>query len=146
MVEVVRNTASYLQYIGKIWQTGSASTDRLEDYPNCGIRNNDTFSYGSTPLSGGLATADWSAECLWDCNWQESHYVGSTRTYTDSQNKSLQLSITLTMPKVPVDLRCLDSCTDINFPVYSTLILMGMLWIAGILRWALFWVAMSFTA
>ena len=50
-------------------------------------------------------------ECLWDCTWQINPYVGRTYLYNDS------LQIALTMPKVPVDLRCLDSCTDVRFPV-----------------------------
>ena len=96
--------------------SSAAIPDLLEDYPNCGIRNNDTFTYDPLdpnyvgPYFGSESTADWSVECLWDCTWKESPYVSTV--YTINLSDSDLLNITLFMPKVPVDLRCLDGCTD----------------------------------
>jgi hypothetical protein len=97
----------------------SRSSKLLEDYPDCGMRNNDTFNFPNTTENlGGQATADWSAECLWDCNWQENPYMGKIYPVNLGEGVTLKLSIFISMPKVPVDLRCLHNCTDIKPPTY----------------------------
>ena len=98
-----------------------ANLSLLEDFPGCGVRNNDTFNlcptnspkniYCRRPRLGSRATADFSPECLWDCQWKDNPYLGKNMTYQDPVNSSLVRSVILSMPKVPVDLRCLDSCT-----------------------------------
>jgi hypothetical protein len=45
----------------------------LEDFPGCGIHNNDTFSFTqfnqiyNLSFFGSEANGNWSVECLWDC-------------------------------------------------------------------------------
>jgi hypothetical protein len=74
-----------------------------------------TFSYYDANFNEYYAaTANWSVECLWDCTWQENPYVG--KTYHLANDAELILGITLAMPKVPVDLRCLSDCTDTKPP------------------------------
>ena len=122
---MVTRAAFYFRNLFQLMQNGSATEPGLlEDYPNCGIRNNDTFSgvdaFGPSftyILYGGEATADWSAECLWDCTWKENPYVGRKKRYKNTKNARLQLYIQLTMPKVPVDLSCLNNCTDKGPPI-----------------------------
>ena len=78
--------------------TADTASHLFTDYPNCGMRNNDTFYYNRTddsfpdvPLYGSQATADWSVECLWDCTWQDSPFVGRSYLYNDTRNDSLQV-------------------------------------------------------
>jgi hypothetical protein len=66
----------------------------------------------------GNPTANWSAECLWDCTWKINPYVGQYYRFIDPKNSELNIGIIFAMPKVPVDLRCLDGCTDIRLPAY----------------------------
>jgi hypothetical protein len=121
LTEVVTNAAYFLGTIFKLVQNGSRSY-LLEDYPDCGIRNNDTFSFAQYDLQYNLtvygreATANWSVECLWDCTWKINPYVGKTYLFNDTKNPYLQVKITLAMPKIPEDLRCLDGCTDVLPP------------------------------
>jgi hypothetical protein len=69
----------------------------IQDYPDCGIRNNDTFTLPSNFVEfANESTADWSAECLWDCTWKDNPYVGRTYLYDDT----LPVNITISMPKV----------------------------------------------
>ena len=121
LAEVVTKAAFYFKHV---FQTvlNNSTRNILEDYPNCGIRNNDTFNFNTldgynSPLWGNESTADWSVECLWDCAWKDNPYVGRTYQYNDTSRGYLtQVNITLSMPKVPVDLHCLTGCTDVNPP------------------------------
>jgi hypothetical protein len=100
----------------------AAANNVLEDFPGCGIRNNDTFSFAqlgsfyNLSFFGSEANANWSVECLWDCTWKLNPYVGQTYKFTDPNNPDLQINITLAMPKIPADLSCLDGCTDVLPP------------------------------
>ena len=50
MVQVVSNVATYFSHLYELVHNSSNSTLHpllLEDYPNCGLRNNDTFSWPS---------------------------------------------------------------------------------------------------
>jgi hypothetical protein len=117
-------TASFLNgLIQGNWKKDNSSSV-LVDYPECGIRNNDTFnicpsddpqSYLCSPRLGGLANASWSAECMWDCTWQDSNFVGKNYTWSEKETY-FHYNITMTMPRVPKDLRCLDGCTTLRFP------------------------------
>jgi hypothetical protein len=127
LTTVVTNAAFYFKNLFQTLQNGSlsASSKLLEDYDNCGVRNNDTFNFldlhpDLTPDLGSEATADWSVECLWDCTWKENPYMSKTYSI-DLKNTSIEdfsLGIFISMPKVPVDLRCLDKCTDTKPPTY----------------------------
>jgi hypothetical protein len=129
LTEVVTNAAYFLGTIFKLAQNGPNVSYILEDYPDCGIRNNDTFNFAqynsnppfNDPFYGSEATANWSVECLWDCTWKINPYVGQTYLFTDTKNPNLQVNITLAMPKIPVDLRCLDGCTDVKPPALRDL-------------------------
>jgi hypothetical protein len=111
------NAARYFSNFYQLVQNSSASAARLlEDYHDCGIRNNDTFnSLSFENLTDVKADADWSAECLWDCTWKVNPFVGQTYKLP-GLNINLNIGITLTMPKVPVDLRCLNLCTSQQLP------------------------------
>ena len=119
LVDVVTKAAFYFKNLFQLIQNSSASTPNfLEDYPDCGIRNNDTFRFYSSQYDnssfGNGSTADWSVECLWDCTWKDNPYVGKTYLFKDT----ISVNITMSMPKVPVDLRCLNNCTDIQPPAF----------------------------
>jgi hypothetical protein len=101
----------------------------LEDYPNCGVRNNNTF-LNSDYLAGTVwhvPPSDWGAECLWDCTWKENPYVGRSYdlTFKFSNGPSARMDLFISMPKVPVDLRCLNNCIDTKPPTY---IWKGQVW------------------
>jgi hypothetical protein len=115
---VVAKSANYLGYLWTIMRNSSAAVPKLlEDYPNCGVRNNNTFAFNPfDPAYNGTffgidATADYSVECLWDCTWQENPYVGKTY-FIDFPKNNYTLTFRLYLPKVPRDLRCLNNCTD----------------------------------
>jgi hypothetical protein len=114
---VVTKAVFYLGHLFRVLQTGGQVTNYLEDYPNCGVRNNDTFRWNPSASSydtaqyGNQATADWSVECLWDCQWKESPFIGNAYII---QYPDFQITFNLSMPKIPVDLRCLDNCTDVQ--------------------------------
>ena len=115
LAEVVTKAAFYFRNLFQLIQTNSlGKVSLLEDYPNCGIRNNDTFSFYDIPQYGNQATADWGAECLWDCDWIENPFVSQTYQYNDTKNDSLRFNIFVSMPKVPKDLGCLNNCTDVR--------------------------------
>jgi hypothetical protein len=122
LTEVVVNVTSYLTGLSNLTQavTGrNTDSDLLEDYPDCGYMNNDTFnkcpandllSPNCKPENGGKVDSNWTAQCLWDCTWQENPNFGKLGTFIDPRDNSLAINITFIMPKVPVDLRCLDGC------------------------------------
>jgi hypothetical protein len=119
LTQVVVNAASFLsKLVHGEWSKSNTYT--LEEYPGCGIRNNDTFNICSNEQSnrcrarlGGKATSSWTSECLWKCTWQENKFFRNTYTLKE---KDFQYDITMTMPKIPKDLRCLDGCTTPSFP------------------------------
>jgi hypothetical protein len=127
MVDVVVNASAYLRTLPQVIQQASnplpdiTTKGLLKDFPNCGIRNNDTFntcpssdptSSECDPINGGQANASWSLECLWDCEWQVNPHFGKIYNLTE---EFYNISVLINMPKVPVDLRCLDGCTTSNF-------------------------------
>jgi hypothetical protein len=126
LAAVVTNAAYYLGTVLKLWPTSPTGTTTvnniLEDNPGCGLRNNDTFNLAllGPPFNfsnfGGEATADWSVECLWDCTWKDNPYADTIYYFTDVKNPRVPFNIRISMPKVPVDLRCLDGCTDVQPP------------------------------
>ena len=105
LAEVVTRAAFYFRNLFQLIHNGSVTEPSLlEDYPNCGIRNNDTFSTVDAlgpnfpdTFFGSPASADWSAECLWDCTWKENPYVGRRLRYDNTKNASLKLYIQITM-------------------------------------------------
>ncbi len=119
---------SYLSGLSNITEAvagKSTDSDLLEDYYGCGFMNNDTFNFCPAnnlssdyckPEYGGNADSNWSAQCLWDCTWQENPNFGKTDTFVDPRNRTFAVNITFTMPKVPVDLRCLDGCIQYFSP------------------------------
>ena len=118
LADVVTKAAFYFGHLFHLLQDSSAATGQLllEDYLGCGVRNNDTFSYFPAAdinyiRYGSQATANWSVECLWDCTWRPNPYLGQQY---DIPYQGSVLSILSSMPKVPVDLRCLDGCTDVQ--------------------------------
>jgi hypothetical protein len=131
LVDVVVNVSAYLTTLPQIIQEtsnrGLNSTIRaLTDFPNCGIRNNDTFnvcpstdpsSPDCDPSRGGQANASWSLECLWDCAWQNNPHFGKIYNLTAEY---YNIRVIITMPKVPIDLLCLDGCTTTRFPATYT--------------------------
>ena len=124
LTTVMTNAAFFFKNLFQIAQN-STTIGILEDYPDCGIRNNDTFNWNpgysniyNTSFFGNGSTADWSVECLWDCTWKDNPYVGKTYLFNDTQNPALRLNITLSMPRIPQDLRCLTNCTDKEPPTF----------------------------
>jgi len=121
---VVVNTTAYLARPLLNLLQGSPEAQSLPpllDYPNCGRRNNDTFNRCSPtdlnslycfPEYGGWATANWSRECMWDCTWKANQYLGASSSFTyPSKPGSLDKGTFIsTLPRIPVDLRCLDGC------------------------------------
>ena len=133
MATVVTNVASFITNLPQniqqqtIADLKSSPTEFLVDYPNCGIRNNDTFNRcrPNYPSSGKCranhavnANANWSVECLWDCTWKVNPYLG--KSY-DWKERDTTYMINVTMPKVPVDLRCLDGCTVYDYRLFGSL-------------------------
>lgn len=125
LAEVAVNVTSYLHGLPLALQAGVENTTSgpvsfLVDHPDCGLRNNDTFnlcpssnpnSMYCLPYYGGLVTANWTAECLWDCTWKDNPYRGQRHLFDG-------VDIVVTMAKIPIDLRCLDGCTTSNFPTH----------------------------
>jgi hypothetical protein len=130
LVEVVTNTVTYLSNLTLIMSQDYLNTKNnsfLQDYPNCGTRNNDTFNLcqagqpdyifcNPAQPSGGAVTPDWSVECLWDCSWKVNPYLGKKYNYTYANNENYTISIIASMPKIPEDLLCLNNCTSMDFP------------------------------
>ncbi len=116
------NVTSYLSGLSNLTEAvagRSTDSDLLEDYPGCGIMNNDTFnlcpannpsSNYCTPNYGGSYNSNWTAQCLWDCTWQENPNFGKSGKFIDPIDKDVTIDVKFTMPKVPVDLRCLERC------------------------------------
>ena len=129
LVDVVTNSVSFLSNLTpksrENLDTGTNSF-LLQDYPNCGKRNNDTFNLcqadqpdsifcdPAQPYGGGI-TPDWSEECLWDCTWKANPFLGQLFYYKYSKNKNYTIQIISSMPKIPEDLRCLNNCTSMDF-------------------------------
>ena len=117
LTDVVTKAAFFFKNLFLLGPNNSSTLlGTLEDYTDCGIRNNDTFRSSSSYSSsfGNESTADWSVECLWDCAWKDNPYVGRTYLFNDT----IPVNITLSMPKIPVDLSCLNGCTDTSPPTY----------------------------
>ena len=119
------NAVSYIANLTTLSSAGEVkrSTNLLQDYPNCGIRNNDTFNYCETEgpfcddeTLGGTVTYHWSEECLWDCSWKVNPFLGQLLNFTDPLDKKSIVPVIATMPKLPQDLRCLNNCTTADFP------------------------------
>ncbi len=124
LTEVVLNATSYLSNLPLPQKRSSSSNDVLEDFPDCGLMNNDTFSLcpkddpnneACQPQYGQFADANATVQCLWDCAWKENPHLGKSYTFVDPQNENIRVNITSTMPKIPVDLKCLDGCTSTTF-------------------------------
>jgi hypothetical protein len=87
------------------------------------MMNNDTFNFCDSndpdsfycQGSRSLFNQNWTAQCLWDCTWMKNPVVGKVYTFRDQRNNH-KIYVMSTMLKVPVDLRCLDDCTTIDFP------------------------------
>jgi len=116
--------ASFFNNLFQETWNNTPSAKILEDFPQCGIRNNDTFNICPSddpqsvlcrPDYGGLANASWSGECLWSCTWKDSKFVGRNYTWYETRSR-FRYNITMSMPRVPKDLRCLDGCTTSSFP------------------------------
>ncbi len=124
LATVITNVFSYTRSVLLpllLPRTKVTSLNIWQDYQNCGFRHNDTFNScgggnnsveGCDPSDGGTATANWSVECLWDCTWKRNDYVGTPFIL---EEKSVNITIVFTTPKVPVDLTCLDGCTTSDF-------------------------------
>ena len=83
------------------------ASEELADYPGCGWRN-------PRKVAGD--------ECLWDCDWVDNPLYNLTwsidlvdqniRDSTTEDKKTIFYGVqyTMTTPKLPKDLRCLDDC------------------------------------
>ena len=127
LVEVVTRAVTFFRSVPPLVgvpQSQTTGTKRvLQDFDDCGMMNNDTFNFCDSndpdPVDcqgyQSLFNQNWTVQCLWDCTWMDNPAVGKEITIRD-QRTQREKKVTSTMLKVPVDLRCLDKCTTIDFP------------------------------
>jgi hypothetical protein len=127
LIGTVTASIDYFNNLSQIIQQNSLpdpsnSSTILQDYPGCGIRNNDTFLSDICEGNNTLPTdpectftADFTAECLWDCTWMDNPHVGKLLTFSEDSQVGI-IKVYSVMPKIPKDLRCLNNCTALQFP------------------------------
>jgi hypothetical protein len=130
LVEVVTRAVTYFRSVPPLEgvpQSQTTGTKRvLQDFDDCGMMNNDTFNFcdSNDPDSlycqgyQSLFNQNWTAQCLWDCTWMDNPVVGKEYKIRDQRTRR-ETYLKSTMLKVPVDLRCLDDCTTIDFPQFK---------------------------